>query len=108
MKKMMLILAALICIGLAAQTAYCADVKAQTQPETSSKVVPKKVQVDSNFDGKVDRIETYDDEGIPVEIEVDNDFDGIMDETVIYEGGKPVKSEKDTNKDGKVDVWVDL
>ena len=106
MKKIVMVLAVLICVGLVAQEAYCADntVKAPTPTQ----VVPKKVRVDSNFDGKVDRIETYDSDGKPVKVEADNDFDGIMDETLVYQDGKPYKTEKDTNKDGKPDVWIDL
>ena len=103
---MVVVLAVLICIGLVAQTAYCADTGAKAQVPT--RVVPKKVQVDSNYDGKVDRTEYYDSEGRPVKAEADNDGDGIMDETIVYKDGKPVKSEKDTNKDGKPDVWIDL
>lgn len=106
MKKIVMVLAFLICIGLIAQAAYCADNTVQTP--ASTKVVPKKIRVDSNFDGKVDRIETYDSNGKPVKVEADNNFDGIMDETLVYQDGKPCKSEKDTNKDGKPDVWIDL
>lgn len=108
MKNIIMVLAVLICIGLAAPAAYCVDAEPQAQTQVSSKIMPKKVQVDSNFDGKVDRIETYDNAGKPNKIEADNDFDGIMDETLVYQNGKPYKTEKDTNKDGKPDMWIDL
>ncbi len=106
MKNMIMVLAVLICVSFVAGEAYSAVNAAQES--TSIKVVPKKIQVDSNFDGKVDRIESYDINGKPVKVEADNDFDGIMDETLLYKDGKPYKTEKDTNKDGKPDVWIDL
>lgn len=107
MKKLILVAVVLICIGMVAPTVYCAS-NAKVETSSQVKVIPKKVQVDSNFDGKIDRIENYDAEGRPIKTEVDNDNDGIMDETVIYKDGKPVKTTKDTNKDGKPDVWIDL
>ena len=102
-----MVAAILICIGMMAGTVYCVN-NTQAQPSVQTKVIPKKVQVDSNYDGKIDKTEYYDSEGRPVRTEVDNDGDGIMDEAVIYKDGKPVKSEKDTNKDGKPDVWITL
>ncbi len=107
MKRLILVAAVLMYIGMITGTIYCAD-DTKAQSSAQGKVIPKRVQVDSNYDGKIDRTEQYDSEGRPVKTEVDNDGDGVMDETVIYKDGKPVKSEKDTNKDGRPDVWIDL
>lgn len=75
--------------------------------DAGKQFVPKKVQVDSNYDGKVDRVETYDEAGQIQRVEADTNNNGKIDEWVTYRGGKPVKKEKDQNEDGKADVWVD-
>lgn len=70
-------------------------------------LAPRKVQVDSNFDGVIDRIEYYDESGQVIRVESDTDFDGIYDEWVYYRNGKVEKAEKDTNGDGKPDTWIE-
>jgi len=77
------------------------------QQDMQKQFTPKKVQVDSNYDGKVDRVETYDETGQIEKVEADTNNNGKIDEWVIYKAGKPVKKEKDSNEDGKADVWVD-
>jgi len=71
------------------------------------KVMPKKVQVDTNYDGKADRIEYYDASGQVTKSESDTNGNGTIDEWVTYEGGRPAKSARDTNDDGRPDIWVD-
>ena len=71
------------------------------------KVAPKKVEIDSNFDGVIDRIEHYNKSGQVVRVETDTNFDGKYDEWVHYKNGKVVKAEKDTNGDGKPDTWME-
>lgn len=73
----------------------------------SAKVYPKKVQVDTDYDGKIDRVEVYDDTGSIQKVESDTDKDGKIDEWITYKDGKAVRSEKDTNNDGKMDIWID-
>lgn len=68
---------------------------------------PKKVEVDTNFDGKVDRVEHYDANGQITRVEQDTAGTGKANEWVIYKNGNPVRKEKDTNADGKPDVWID-
>ena len=68
---------------------------------------PKKVEVDSNYDGAVDRIEFYDNNGQIVKVESDTTGDGKIDEWVIYKDGQPSSVKKDTNADGKPDVWME-
>ena len=75
--------------------------------QEQAKVAPKKVEVDTNYDGKIDRTETYNAKGEIQQVESDTTGDGKIDEWVNYEAGKPMRSEKDTNADGKPDVWVD-
>lgn len=70
-------------------------------------VTPKKVAVDTNYDGKIDRTEVYNSAGQVARVEIDNDADGAFDETIIYENGKPMRREKDTNNDKKADVWME-
>lgn len=71
----------------------------------SQKIFPKKVEADTNYDGKIDRLEYYQDNKIE-HTEADTDFDGQMDDWTYYGAdGKPAKSERDTNKDGKADTW---
>jgi antitoxin component YwqK of YwqJK toxin-antitoxin module len=85
--------------------AHAAD-KAAGEVQQST-VTPKKVQVDTNNDGKPDRTEYYNPDGTPNKVEYDSNGDGIIEEIVIYEGGRPVKNTKDTNGDGKPDVWIE-
>jgi hypothetical protein len=82
----------------------CSSGAAQPQ----QKVMPRRVQVDSDYDGKIDQVEIYDDNGQIIRVESDTTGDGKTDKWVYYDNGKPVKSEKDTNADGKPDVWSEF
>ena len=99
------VLAVLVALSFSAAV-YAADKPVEKAKD--AQIMPKKVQVDTTGDGKPDRTEYYDDAGQVTKVEADTNGDGIVDETVIYENGKPVKSIKDTNKDGKPDVWIDF
>lgn len=68
---------------------------------------PKTVKVDSNFDGKADRFEYYDEKGQVSRVELDTTGDGRINEWVIYKDGQPLKGERDTNADGKPDIWIE-
>lgn len=72
-----------------------------------TKISPKKVEVDSNFDGKVDRTEIYDLSGNISRIEADTNGDGKIDDWITYDNGKPVQEQRDSNADGKIDIWID-
>ena len=76
--------------------------------QTQQKVMPKRVQVDSDYDGKVDQVEIYDNKGQIIRVESDTTGTGKTDKWVYYKDGKPVRSEKDTNADGKPDVWSEF
>jgi hypothetical protein len=69
--------------------------------------IPKKREMDTNYDGRVDRIEVYDSEGRVVRLDVDTDFDGIFEEWMIFENGKPKIKGVDRNKDGRTDTWIE-
>jgi hypothetical protein len=96
--KRIIVLAALIAFVLTGSSFAIEDIQKQFKP--------KRVEVDSNYDGKVDRIETYDENGVISRVDVDSMGKGVMDEWVIYKNGIPLKKEKDSNGDGKADVWV--
>jgi len=99
MNKISLMVALFICISVTLVWEM-----AESQQE---QLKPKKVEVDSNYDGIIDRIEFYDNNGQIVRIESDRTGDGKIDEWVIYKDGQPSKVEKDTNADGKSDVWME-
>ena len=77
-------------------TASGADVK--------SKI--KSIDVDVNKDGKPDRTEYYDENGMMTRIEADTNGDGKPDEWGTVQNGKLVKVAKDSDYDGKPDKWV--
>lgn len=73
----------------------------------TEKVTPRKVEVDSDYDGKPDRTEFYDQNGQIARVEADTNGDGKIDDWVTYDGGRPVSEQRDSNGDGKVDVWIE-
>lgn len=104
MRKLSVFVLVLFILAMAT-AAFCQKADTEQKPQ---QIMPKKIGVDTNFNGKPDRWEYYDDKGQITKVESDPDEDGIIDETVVYENGKPVKGWKDTNKDGKPDVWIDF
>ncbi len=97
----------ILCISICAADEPAVTDTAPAKGEAPKQIVPKKVQMDTNYDGKVDRIEIYDDEGHISRVESDTNNDGIIDEWITFDKGSPVKKEKDTNGDGKADVFVE-
>ena len=69
--------------------------------------IPKKREIDTDYDGRVDRIEIYDSEGRVARLDIDTDGDGIFEEWMIFEKGKPKINGKDRNKDGRTDTWIE-
>ena len=76
------------------------------QVQQGERIVPKKVEVDTNSDGKVDRVEEFDSKGQIKGVKTDSNFDGKIDEWLYYENGKLIKAAKDSNGDGKEDTWL--
>ncbi len=101
------LLFSVLCIGICAADEPSADDVAPAKGEAPKQIVPKKVQMDTNYDGKVDRVEIYDNGGQISRLESDTNNDTIIDEWITFENGSPSKKEKDTNGDGKADVFVE-
>ena len=68
---------------------------------------PKEIKLDRNYDGIIDRVESYDKKGRIIKIEADSTNDGKINEWVYYKDGTPARAEKDINGDGKPDTWID-
>ena len=64
-----------------------------------------KKEIDLNRDGKVDVISYYDDQSRLQKEMMDGDYDGLFDWADYYEQGTRVRSEYDTDFDGKANVW---
>lgn len=60
--------------------------------------------MDQDFDGRADWIDHYI-AGRRSYAEVDTDFDGVFDLFKYYEGGVVRRKERDTNHDGRIDAW---
>ncbi|MFC1666880.1 hypothetical protein ACFL0P_03315 [Candidatus Omnitrophota bacterium] len=84
------------------------SVRAQEQTTTLEKeqFKPREIKVDKNYDGVVDKVEVYNEEGIIVRLEVDRTGDGKMNEKVYYKNGDPARAERDIDGDGKTDVFL--
>jgi len=104
MKKITAII--LVMFSLCVFTAFAAAEEAATKAAAPAPVVPKKVELDRNYDGLPDRFEYYNLDGTVDHVETDTDFNGKVDEWVYYKNGVVEKAEKDTNGDGKADTWM--
>ncbi|MEI9895833.1 MAG: DUF2007 domain-containing protein [Chthoniobacter sp.] len=62
-----------------------------------------KVEVDRNFDGKIDKWEFFDSEGRPERLECDENYDGQPDLWYFYANGSVQRSEQDTDFNGQPD-----
>jgi hypothetical protein len=91
--------------------------------------VPHTIEVDTDFDGRADRWERYDDagtlvkvgtssdgkgpdrwttagpDGQPARVEIDADRDGRMDRVETVSAGRVVGVEIDADRDGRMDRW---
>jgi len=88
------------------------SVSAQQEPEKKDasprmqQIKAKEIKLDTNYDGKIDRIEIYNEEGKIVKIEADTTNDGKMNEWIYFKDGVRSKAERDVNGDGKVDSFL--
>jgi hypothetical protein len=98
----------IFCVVFFAGAANCGNAAPKEAGEAGGRIMPKMVRADTDYDGKADRTEYYDESGAVTKIEIDQDGDGVAEETIIYKEGKPVKGMRDTNKDGKPDTWIDF
>lgn len=67
---------------------------------------PKEIKMDRNGDGVIDRVESYDSEGVIIKVEVDTTGDGKMNEWVYYKKGKATTGERDINADGEPETFL--
>lgn len=64
------------------------------------------VEIDMNFDGRIDVTRLFDGSG-KIELEQhDFDFDGRLDQQAFYAEGKMVRKELDTDFDNMIDTWL--
>ena len=63
----------------------------------------KKIEKDTDNDGKIDRIMYVNANGVTERFEIDTNADGLMDRFQYYENGALVRSERDTDLDGIID-----
>ncbi len=80
--------------------------KKTSAPREIKQLVPRQIKLDLNFDGKVDRVEVYNEKGVIVRLEVDTDADGKMNEWVYFTNGIRSRAEKDINRDGRADTFI--
>lgn len=66
----------------------------------------ERIELDRNFDGKVDSIAHYKLDGLLHSIESDDDFDGRLETKTSYRRGQAVETEIDTDADDKPDHRV--
>ncbi len=67
-----------------------------------------RIEVDSDFNGVVDRVIRFDSEGKTNYEEYDFDLDGIIDTYYFYGEEGLERQELDSNGDGEIDIWVHL
>lgn len=60
---------------------------------------------DTDFDGILDVIRTYTEDGKPLDEQSDADYDGRIDTWVSYSRGRVLRQSHDRNRDGKPDEW---
>lgn len=63
-----------------------------------------KIEVDRNFDGKIDFITDYDHAGLTELSSADENFDGVFETTLVYQNNQVTYEKSDTNADGEIDL----
>ena len=91
---------------------YTADSNADGKPDQWYNMENNEIrhmEMDRNFDGKVDYLADYSKDGKLVSEEMDYNYDGKMDDFYFYDGeGVLIREEIDSNFDGKTDIWIYL
>jgi len=60
---------------------------------------------DGNADKRADTVTLYHPNGTPRQIEIDTDYDGVVDRIEHLEGQRPARVEVDSDRDGRMDRW---
>lgn len=68
--------------------------------------VISKLEVDRNFDGKIDFTTTYDPAGLPESSRADENFDGNFETTLAYQNNQVTYEKSDSNADGEIDMVI--
>lgn len=63
-----------------------------------------KMEVDRNFDGKIDFITDYNHAGLAELSSADENFDGMFDTTLVYQNNQVAYEKSDTDADGEIDL----
>jgi hypothetical protein len=66
------------------------------------------IKADRDFNGTIDYIVSFNDNGEKKLEEIDFNYDGNMDDYYFYSNGVLKRREIDSNYDQKVDIWVYL
>lgn len=70
--------------------------------------VTREIGIDTDYDGKVDFIQRFDEDGVKEAEEQDFNHDGKMDDFYYFRREVLVHREIDSNYDGAIDIWVDV
>lgn len=70
---------------------------------SQSAFADRKIEKDLDEDGTMDQVLIYGDDGIIKRVENDADHDGFTEKLQVYENGKLVRLERDTDHDQKID-----
>ena len=114
-KYMRIIIAGIVLLislnAVCAFTLYTADENKDGKPDQwynmDSNVV-RHIEIDRNYDGKVDYIADFNREGKMTQEKFDYNYDGTMDDFYYYKDGVLERQEIDSNYDSKIDIWIYL
>lgn len=74
--------------------------------DTAAHADPRRQQFDDNGDGRPDREEVFDADGLIAESAEDANRDGEIDTWTRYRNGAPVRRRADVDGDGLIDAWT--
>ncbi len=108
MKKVIILCLCGVVLGFMSINSVSAQKESEKKVATPrmQQITAKEIKLDRNYDGKIDRIEVYNEEGRVIRIEVDTTNDGKMNEWIYLKDGVRSKAESDVNGDGKPDSFL--
>jgi len=95
----------------AASALYTADENKDGKPDQWYNMdleVVRHIEIDRNFDSRVDYTADFDEKGKMVAEQFDYNYDGVMDDFYYYIDGVLDRQEIDSNYDSKIDIWIYL